>query len=65
MSDDYSAKEIELIHESIQKDLRLILAQTTKHNGRLTKLERFVWTLSGSVAIFGMLEFSAIVQLFQ
>jgi len=72
MSDrDYSNREINSLfekhgfeHKAFAKQLSTILEQTTKHNGRLTRLERVIWTLGGAISVFGLLEFDKIVKLF-
>jgi hypothetical protein len=39
MPQDYSNREIDLMLKDIHEKLDLILTQTTRHNGRLTKVE--------------------------
>lgn len=49
MSDkNYSNREIDSKMDSLHEKLDLILSQTTRHNGRLTRLER-VMIVMGSV----------------
>jgi len=60
----YTKLEVDLIHDSLNIKLDLILAQTTKHNGRLTIIERWMWTLSGAIGIFSLLEFDRIISFF-
>ena len=66
-NDDYSKREIDHIIDDIQKNLVLILAQTTKHNGRLTKVERIllvVGCVSGTILLMNGSELIAILKLF-
>jgi hypothetical protein len=39
MLEDYSNREIDLMLKDIHEKLDLILSQTTRHNGRLSKVE--------------------------
>lgn len=39
---DYTKREIDHMFGDIKKDTTLIIAQTTRHNGRLTKVERIL-----------------------
>lgn len=45
----------ELVHKEINGKLDTIIVQTTKHNGRLTKVERMIWLASGAIVILGWL----------
>jgi len=65
MESNYNKREIDLMFGETHEKLDKILVQTTRHNGRLTKLERFMWTLSGAIAIFGCIEFESIINLFK
>ena len=65
MEENYNKREIDLMFGSTHNKLDKILDQTTKHNHRLTKLERFMWTLSGAIAIFGCVQFETITNLFR
>ena len=65
MNDDrYINREIDTMFENLHSKLDKILVQTTKHNHRLTKLERFMWTLTGAIVIFSCLQFDEIINLF-
>lgn len=59
MDKDYSKREIDNFMEEIHEKLDLILEQTTKHNGRLKKVELWKsWILgmfAGGTAIIGLL----------
>lgn len=45
MNEDYSNREIDMKFEGVHEKLDLILEQTTRHNGRLTKVERILLIL--------------------
>ncbi len=60
----HTKEYLDQIHKEIFAALGRIESQTTKTNGRVTKLEKFMWTATGSVIIFGMLEFDKIISLF-
>lgn len=62
---NYTNREIDLMFEPIHNKLDKILIQTTKHNGRLSKLEKFMYTLTGAIIIFGSLQFDKILSLFK
>lgn len=51
MNDDYSKREIDHAFEDIAGKLKLILDQTTKHNGRMTSLERWRSYTTGAMAV--------------
>lgn len=55
MEKDYSKREIDEKFTDIIKGLDRIEVQTTKHNGRLTKVERYIYTVGGAVGILGFL----------
>lgn len=52
-------------HKNVDLWLERIENQTKRHNGRLTRLERTAWTTGGAIAIFGLIEFDKIINLFQ
>ena len=65
MDTNYTKREIDLMFGETHEKLDKILVQTTRHNGRLTKLERFMWTLTGAIGIFSCVRFESIINLFK
>lgn len=55
MDSPYSKRESDLMFGFIHEKLDLILVQTTKHNGRLSKVERRNSYIAGCTAVLGML----------
>ena len=51
MEKHYTRSEIDLIHESMDDKLDKILVQTTAHNGRMSKLERWQAYMSGGMTV--------------
>ena len=52
---DYSKRELDERFKDIQESLKRIEIQTTKHNGRLSSVERWMYTLAGAIAVIGFL----------
>jgi len=66
MEPEYSNREIDSKMKEIHEKLDLILAQTTKHNGRLTKVERILLILgcvTGTILIMNGSELTAFFKL--
>lgn len=51
MNDDYSKREIDHFVKDIKETLERIEIQTTKHNGRLSKVERILLILGTAVGV--------------
>ncbi len=64
MNEPHTKEYLDQVHKEIFEALGRIEKQTTKTNGRVSKLEKFIWTSGGAIAIFAMLEFDKIISLF-
>ena len=53
MNEAYTKRELDLHFADVKEALAEIKVQTTKHNGRLTKIEKILWTLGGAVGVLG------------
>lgn len=48
---DYSKREIDEKFTDIKESLNRIEVQTTKHNGRLTRIEKWQYTVIGATSV--------------
>lgn len=48
---DYTQREIDNFHQEIKEALNRIESQTTRTNGRVTKLETKVWMMTGGLVV--------------
>lgn len=55
MNQDYSNREIDEMQKDIQASLTRIEVQTTKTNGRVSVLEKWMWMVLGALTIISWL----------
>ena len=55
MDTDYTKRELDHMFGDVHSKLDLILVQTTKHNGRMTKMERWQSYIQGALAVLGII----------
>ncbi len=55
MEEDYSKREIDEKFTDIKESLNRIEVQTVKHNSRLTKVEKWMYTCIGGLTILSFL----------
>lgn len=56
MTDEpYSKRELDIHFTEIKRDLKEIKVQTTKHNGRLTNVERWMYGMAGGLTVLAFL----------
>lgn len=55
MDKEYSKREIDMFHKSIDEKLGRIETQVTRTNGRVSALEKWMYTVIGAVAIIAFL----------
>lgn len=61
----FSNREIREKFEAVHEDVRSILAQTTKTNGRVNKLETWQSFMQGGLAILAILVVPIIIYIIQ
>lgn len=55
MEENYSKRELDAHFAEVKATLREITAQTTKTNGRVTKLERWMYMVIGGLTLLSFL----------
>lgn len=61
----FSNREIKEKFEAVHEDVRSILAQTTKTNGRVSKLESWQSFMQGGLAILALLVVPILIYIIQ
>ena len=63
MSDSYTKSEIDLMHNPMNEKLDKILVQTTKHNGRLSKAEKWINRMGGGLTLLTILVVPVLISI--
>ena len=59
---DYTKREHDLLFSEIRESLERIETQVLKTNGRVTLLEKFMWTALGTAGIITLIGLDKIVK---
>jgi hypothetical protein len=62
VAEEYSNREIDRMFEEIQSSLGRIEAQTVKHNGRLSRLEKWMFACGGAITVLTWLYANGLIQ---
>ena len=62
-NDEYSNREIDTMFGELQSDVKEILAQVRRTNGRVSSLENWRWFITGGVAVISIIIVPIIVKL--
>jgi hypothetical protein len=60
---DYSKRELDYHFTEVKEELREIKAQTTRTNGRVTALEKWMWMVVGALTLITFLMGSKLINL--
>ena len=55
MDTEYSKRELDEKFSDLKESLDRIEAQTIRHNNRLTKMEKWIYTMAGAITMLGFL----------
>lgn len=67
MQEPYNKREVDTLLQNIYEKLERIEEQTTKHNGRMTKIERYLLVIgcvAGTLLIVSGSEFIQLLKVF-
>lgn len=65
MKQDYSNREIDRMFKEITDTLARIEAQTTKHNGRMTRIEKIMLIVASVVGVLLIVNGSSLINFAQ